>query len=153
MTTLSLQIRMARLERHNRILLTLVGALLLTALIAAASRTGPSRATSFQLIDDAGKLRAELAIKDGAVGLYLLDGEGRSRLEAVHEADATRLFIQDDQGTTRIGVSQFAHGGGGFALHGPDSKGAAVLYLQGEGSLRFFDEEGKVTHQVLATPP
>ncbi len=32
--------------------------------------------------------------------------------------------------TTRVGVAQFAHGGGGVALYGPDSKVAAVLYLK-----------------------
>ena len=47
-------------------------------------------------------------------------------------------------GTTRVGVAQFAHGGGGFALHGPEAKGAAVLYLQGDGSLTFYGPDGDV---------
>ena len=44
----------------------------------------------------------------------------------------------------------FAHGGGVVALHGQDSKGAAVLYLKDEGSLRFFESEGGITNQVTA---
>jgi hypothetical protein len=74
------------------------------------------------------------------------------RVALLHEADTDGLFVMDAEGTTRIGVAQFSHGGGGFALHGPESKGAAVLYLKGDGSLRFFDQEGAVTNQVLARP-
>jgi len=43
-----------------------------------------------------------------------------------------------------IGLSQFAHGGGGLALHGENSKGASVLYHKGSGSLSFYDMEGNV---------
>jgi hypothetical protein len=49
---------------------------------------------------------------------------------------------RDDAGDTRLGAAQFAHGGGGYALHGPKMKGAAVLYLAGEGSLSMYDPEG-----------
>ena len=34
--------------------------------------------------------------------------------------------------------------GRGFALHGPDAKGAAVLCLAEEGSLTFYGDEGQV---------
>lgn len=51
-------------------------------------------------------------------------------------------------GDTRIGVAQFAHGGGGFALHGPEAKGAAVLYLKERGTLTFYGDEGGVTRQA-----
>jgi hypothetical protein len=43
-----------------------------------------------------------------------------------------------------VGGTLFAHGGGGFALHGPEAKGAAVLYLKGDGNLTFFGAEGEV---------
>jgi hypothetical protein len=39
---------------------------------------------------------------------------------------------------------------GGVALHGPEGKGTAVLYLKGEGSLRFFGAAGNVTDQFPA---
>ena len=45
----------------------------------------------------------------------------------------------------RVGVAQFSHGGGGFALHGPGTRGAAVLYLRGDGSLTQYDTTGVVT--------
>ena len=45
-------------------------------------------------------------------------------------------------------MAQFAHGGGGVALHGPRDKGAAVLYYKGAGSLTMYDEAGKVVARV-----
>ncbi len=77
--------------------------------------------------------------------LQLLDDAGRVRMDLRHDATETGLFIMDDAGRTRIGVAQFAHGGGGFALHGPDMKGAAVLYLKDTGSLSIYDSSGAVT--------
>lgn len=49
-----------------------------------------------------------------------------------------------DLGDTRVGAAQFAHGGGGYALHGPGGRGAAVLYLKDEGSLTMYDADGAV---------
>ncbi len=63
--------------------------------------------------------------------------------------EQTGLFLRDAEGTVRLGAAQFAHGGGGCALHGEESKGAAVLYQKGgKGSLSFYDEAGGVTHRV-----
>ena len=73
---------------------------------------------------------------------------GRLRLKAGHHEGSSGLFLLDDEGHVRVGAAQFAHGGGGFALHGEESKGATVLYMQdGKGSLRLFDGEGAVTAQ------
>jgi hypothetical protein len=49
---------------------------------------------------------------------------------------------------SRVVAAQFAHGRGGFALHGPESKGAAVLYLKEEGSLTFHGSDGEVTARL-----
>ena len=47
------------------------------------------------------------------------------------------------------GVARFAHGGGGVALHGAESRGAAVLFLKdGAGSLTFYDESGETRQRV-----
>lgn len=117
------------------------------------TETNVVRAQSLQLVSADGKVLAELAAADGNPGLYLKDSNGVKRAALFHADDATGLYIMDADGVTRIGIAQFAHGGGGVALHGPDSKGAAVLYLKDEGSLRFFDSEGVVTHQVVAQNP
>jgi hypothetical protein len=66
-------------------------------------------------------------------------------MELTHDSSGTRLYVHDDAGDVRVGVAQFAHGGGGFALHGPQGRGAAVLYLKGDGSLTFYDVAGAVT--------
>jgi len=54
------------------------------------------------------------------------------------------LYVRDASDQVRIGVAQFAHGGGGVALHGAAAKGAAVLYFKEQGSLTFYDSEGNV---------
>jgi hypothetical protein len=145
--------RIATLERRNSALAA--GALALAALgvLAAAGRPGEMRATAFHLVDESGKVRAKLAFHDGAPGVFILDEEGRERLLAIHDAERTGLYLNDADGTTRVGVAQFAHGGGGIALHGAESKGATVLYHKRRGSLTFFDNAGGVTNQVLAIPP
>lgn len=90
------------------------------------------------------------AITDTNRGLYLKDRNGVNRASLFHADDGTGLYIMDEGGVTRIGIAQFAHGGGGVALHGPESKGATVLYYKNDGSLRFFDAQGVVTNQVNA---
>ena len=76
--------------------------------------------------------------------LQLTDHTGRVRMDLRHDSTDTGLFILDDAGDTRIGVAQFAHGGGGVALHGPGAKGAVVLYLKESGSLSVYDASGVV---------
>lgn len=150
----TLETRIARLERLNRVLVTVAASVLLLLIAAAAGTTGTTiRATAFHLVDADGVVRAELAFRDGSPGLFLKDNAGVDRLAAVHDPDGTGLSINDGSGTTRIGVVQFAHGGGGVALHGAESKGAAVLYFKNEGSLRFFDHEGEITNEITASPP
>lgn len=114
--------------------------------------TGYFRGT-IQLVSTDGKVLAEFAIADGNPGLYLKDSDGANRAALFHADDGTGLYIMDADGVTRIGIAQFAHGGGGVALHGPNSRGAAVLYFKEEGSLRFFDSEGIVTNRITAQKP
>ena len=80
--------------------------------------------------------------------IQLVDDAGQVRIDLRHDTTETGLFVLDESGGTRISVAQFGHGGGGFALHGPEMKGAAVLYLKGQGSLTFFDEAGEVTQRI-----
>lgn len=123
--------RLRRLERSQRVLATAVVALSGT-LLAAWTRSTPApevvRARRVQIVDSAGRVRMDLR----------------------HDSTETGLFIADDAGDTRIGVAQFAHGGGGVALHGPGGRGAAVLYLKQSGSLTVYDTAGTV---VVRVPP
>ncbi len=146
-----LESRMVRLERYNRYL---TGALLLSLVggsMAAFSfrQNAPiARAGGFELVDEEGSVRARLQVNAEGAGLHLLDESGRTRVSVVHDPDQSALFLRDADGQIRVGAAQFAHGGGGFALHGPQSKGGAILYLKGSGSLSFLDAEGNLTHRV-----
>lgn len=81
---------------------------------------------------------------DEGPGLYLLDANGIARASLVHNEAETALYLRDTEDQVRIGVAQFAHGGGGVALHGAGARGAAVLYFKDEGSLTFYDPEGDI---------
>ena len=69
-------------------------------------------------------------------------------LHYFHSQEQSALLLKDESGNTRVGAAQFAHGGGGFALHGTDMKGAAVLYHKRGGSLSFFDTLGSLTTRI-----
>ncbi len=106
------------------------------------------KARRFVLVDGKGLARAEIKIDDGCAGFYVLDAAQKTRVSLTHDSSQTALFLWDGAGHVRVGAAQFAHGGGGFTLHGPESKGAAALYLKGKGSLSFYDAEGHRTHRV-----
>jgi hypothetical protein len=143
--------RIEMLERQNRWLTIIAIATIIALLIAATGGPAVIRAASIQLADEEDNVRAELSLKNKAVGLCLMDEDGNDRLRATYDAESAGLYVNDDRGTTRIGIAQFARRGGGIALHGAESKGAAVLYLKDQGSLRFFDADGNVTNQVVAS--
>ncbi len=151
-TKTQLDARVVRLERTVRGLLLLIVAGLAFVVLSAASGPNVLSAGAFQLVDEEGAVLGEFAIADGLPVLHLKDESGVDRVSLFHNSEGSGLYVADADSVTRIGVAQFAHGGGGVALHGPESKGAAVLYLKGAGSLRFFDSEGTVTNQVLAEP-
>lgn len=127
----SIEDRVLSLERMNRLMAGIFAGAVLLLLVGAGSEPAVVRAQAFQLVDADDNVRAELTTDD----------------------EATGLFIHDETGTIRVGIAHFSHGGSGVALHGPESKGAAVLYLKGDGSLRFFDIDGTVTDQFPGTEP
>lgn len=154
-----LETRLGRLERRNRLLAA--GWLVVIPAVAVGMSAGDDtaadvvKARRFHMVDGDNRVRAELGIDaDGSAGLFLRDADGRVHGTLIHDDDQTALYLHDSEGTIRVGAAQFAHGGGGFALHGDGSKGAAVLYLANRrGSLRFFDEDGAVIDRLPAPPP
>ena len=147
-----LESRILNLERRTRFLVGVLLAIAVLALLGAATPSDPVaenlQARSFELLDADGRVRARLALHDGTPVLALLDQAGAERLTLNHDAGGTALLMRDDSGVVRLGAAHFAHGGGGFALHGPDSKGAAVLYYDGSGSLTFYDPDGGTTLRI-----
>jgi hypothetical protein len=108
------------------------------------------QAQSIELVDESGNTVALLGVRDQRTGIFIMDEKSTVRVSLFHSAEADGLYVSDAEGVTRIGAAQFAHGGGGFALHGPDSKGAAVLYYKQAGSLRFFNSQGEEVLKVAA---
>lgn len=151
-----LEARVLRLESANRRLLAALGAGICLAFVAATQ--GPQRADlvstrSLEIVDEAGSVRVRLTATPEGPELRLLDEAGVPRAILGHGAEGTALYLKDAQGTTRVGVAQFAHGGGGVALHGEESKGAAVLYLKsGQGTLTFYGADGAVSSRVPSQP-
>ncbi len=102
------------------------------------------------MVDAAGTVRAELGIDaDGSAGLFLYDPEGRTRACLIHDPSQSALYLFDDQNVIRVGAAQFAHGGGGLAIHGEQSKGSTVLYQKdGMGSLILRDKDGNIIDRM-----
>lgn len=160
-----LMIRVSRLERELVLWRLALAALVLIlggfALVgcfdrrleAAESGAKTLRVEKLELVEG-DRVLADLSVENGGPQLRLLDSNGGVRARLWHDDEATALYLNDGAGHTRVGVAQFAHGGGGFALHGEESKGAAVLYLKdAQGSLTFIDREGKVLSRVAPEVP
>ncbi len=146
----ALEQRLLRVERWNRFLAAAL-VLLITAILTFGSGLSATdaeqksiSASAFQLIDSNGKVVAALKVGVQGPGLFILDPQGRNRIALTHEPAQSGLFILDEAGDSRIGIVQFAHRGGDVALHGPETRGAAVLYYKNDGSLSFYDTDGKV---------
>ena len=143
----NLEARVLRLERMNRLLLL---ALVAVVTLGWVSRADTISAERFEVIGADGSARMVLEATEVGPALRFFDDGGVERVLLTDDADGTRLYLSDEAGDTRVGVAQFPHGGGGFALHGPGGKGAAVLYLKGTGSLSMIDDEGTVTDRFPA---
>jgi hypothetical protein len=102
------------------------------------------KARQFELVSSEGNIIARLTFKDNGPGLYLIDEDGRDRVAMIFSPEQGGYFVLDESGNTRLGAALFAHGGAGYALHGKDMKGTAVLYYKEKGTLSFYGPEGEV---------
>jgi hypothetical protein len=149
-----LHTRIRRLERRSQLLTGALIVGLAFALTGFARQDEPVtvRCARLELLDAQGRTLATLGTDaDGASGFFLHDEAGGLRASLTHDAGQTALFLYDGEAVVRVGAAHFAHGGSGFALHGPNSEGSAVLYYKGSGSLRFFEPDGTPT-LVLPAP-
>jgi len=148
MTTTTIEKKIVRLQIMLWSL-TLLFAAILAWLLLAPRTPGTLRAEAFELVDD-GRVVAVLESRDGNPRLAFRDSDGVERVQLFHDEETTGLYLADERGTTRVGVAQFAHGGGGVALHGEDSRGALVMYFKESGSLSFFGQNGDVLREISA---
>jgi len=154
LTLEQMESRIARLEARQRALVVvgIAGLSLLT--LGALAREAPDgvvRARGLEVVDESGQVRAALSLETGYPELVLYDASGTPRASLLQDPDQTALYLRDSEGTIRVGAAQFAHGGGGIALHGEDSRGAVALYLEeGRGALSFYGPDGTLLHRVPA---
>jgi len=151
MTTTTIEKKIVRLQIMLWSLTLLFAAILAWLLLAPRTPGTPGtlRAEAFELVDD-GRVVAVLETRDGNPRLAFRDSDGVERVQLFHDEETTGLYLADARGTTRVGVAQFAHGGGGVALHGEDSRGALVMYYKGSGSVSFFGQNGDVLREISA---
>jgi len=146
--------RIEQLRRLNRIQAATLVALLGLWLVGAGEdeKLNPAaavKAQSFQLVDDADHVLAELGVdQKGTTGLFIKDAAGYARAMLVHGETGTALYLSDNEGTERVGVKLPSHGGAGFSLHGARSQGQCLLYYQKDGSLNFYDAKNAVIQRV-----
>lgn len=129
--------------RHLKMGLFLIGSCLCLLFVSGAGfLPSVQRAERYEVLDGSGQLRGIFGVYDEGVMIRLLDDSGREKVKIVENGDEVGMFLNDSLGVVRVGVAQFAHGGGGIALHGPQSKGAAVLYYKDSGTLTFYEKDG-----------
>ena len=145
----SIATRLVRLQRAVTLLALMVVSTVAWLLLATPAHQ-KLRTEALELVTPNGDIVAHLESKDGYPVFVLQDESGVERVRLFHDTEGSGLYISDESATTRIGIAQFAHGGGGVALHGADSKGALVMYFKNNGSLRFFNHEGEVIREIHA---
>jgi len=157
LTLEQMECRIARLEARQRavVVVGIAGVSLVT--LGALARQAPDdavRTRALEVVDESGAVRAALRVENGNPELVLYDASGVPRASLLQDPDQTALFLRDAEGTIRVGAAHFAHGGGGIALHGEESRGAVALYLaEGRGTLSFYGPDGTVLHRIPAPDP
>lgn len=150
---MNIEQRIRRLERQNRALVLGCICLAFIAMLGMSSNDAPRdlvQAQQFQLVDSTGVVFGDWRMSAEGPQLVLYDEDSNERVSLHHQSGAsTALFLKDEDGQPRVGTAFFAHGGGGFALHGPEGVGASVLYMQGTGPgrLSYYDSTGAETHR------
>jgi hypothetical protein len=106
---MTIEERVSRLERSLRWwraggLTGLLGMIVLVAVGAGGEEKPPKlartlRAELFQLVDEAGTVRAALGTKDGAVGLAFFDSKGKSRASfgTLSSGEASLILMDAEQ--------------------------------------------------------
>jgi hypothetical protein len=119
--------------RWNRLAvgLTALNAVLLTAVLvhgqrAAAAAPDTVRARVIEMVDEQGRVRAQLKVEpDGQAVLRLRDAAGEVRVKLGADAQGSGLLLLD--GATEPGVHMLAkRGGSTITLTGPDGQRRSV---------------------------
>ncbi len=113
---------------------------------AAASTAQALVRTQAVVIDDGGKLRAELALEEDGSPMLRLNGQGGEPQAAfgVGIDGTSGLSLYDPRGTPRLGFGVFRDETVGVVLFDATARRRAEMILADDGSprLRFFDATG-----------
>jgi len=148
-----LELQQAKLQRSNKHLRLMTGAVLLLcgALVTMAQTSSAVpetlQAQQFLLRDSAGKLRGAIGVtSDGAAGFNLSDSTGRTRLTVDLAANGTPgVDLYDQDGKIRATMALGDAGEPGLGLYGPNGHLRTSLDVpkaQTPG-LAFYKDDGK----------
>jgi hypothetical protein len=104
------------------------------------------RARSFVLVDDNGKKRARLGVKEGDAAFALFDAEENPRIMLLTgAATGSQLTIGDAAGKFQANLSVSADNAAALLLNDPAEKQRVGLLVTPEGAsgVQFSDEAGK----------
>ncbi len=148
-----LELQQAKLQRSNKHLRLMTGALMLVCgalfTMAETSSVVPDtlEAQQFLLRDSAGKLRGAIGVtSDGAVGFNLEDASGRTRMTLDLAADGSPgLDFFDQDGKMRETVALGPAGDPGLGLYGEKGHLRTALDIPQAKTpgLAFYDHDGK----------
>jgi hypothetical protein len=147
-----LESQQARLQRSNKHLRMMTGAMLLLcgALFTMAQTstvTDTVEAQQFLLRDSTGKLRGSMGVlSDGAVGLNLSDPNGRTRVTLDLASNGTPgVDLYDQNGKERATIALGDAGQPGLGLYGPDGHLRTSLDIPAGKipGLAFYKDDGK----------
>ena len=148
-----LEMQQARLQRSNKHLRMMTGAMVLLcgALFTMAETSSPVQDTveaqQFLLRDSSGKLRGSMGVlSDGAVGLNLSDPSGRTRVTVDLASNGTPgVDLYDQDGKVRATMALGDAGQPGLGLYGPDGHLRTSLDIPAKKTpgLAFYKDDGK----------
>jgi hypothetical protein len=148
-----LELKLTELQRSNRRLRLMLGALVLTGgalMTMAQSYSGVSEALEarqFVLRDSSGTVRAALGSSpDGAVGLSLHDASGRTRVTLdVEDSGSPGLDLYDQDGKRRVLIAMGQEGTPGVGLYDAGGKLRTSLDVPAANTpgLAFYHRNGK----------
>ena len=148
-----LESQQAKLQRSNRHLRMMTGAMLLLCgalfTMAQTSSAVPDtvEAQQFLLRDSSGKLRGSMGVlSDGAVGLNLSDPSGRTRMTVDLASNGTPgVDLYDQDGKVRATMALGDAGQPGLGLYGPNGHLRTSLDVPAAKTpgLAFYKDDGK----------
>ncbi len=148
-----LESQQAKLQRSNRHMRIMTGALLLVCgalfTMAQTSTAVPDtvEAQQFLLRDSTGKLRGAMGVlPDGAVGLNLSDPNGRTRVTVDLASNGTPgVDLYDQEGKVRATMALGEAGQPGLGLYGPNGHLRTSLDVPGgkTAGLAFYKDDGQ----------